>query len=65
MSAALERFAAGGEILAPREQGPGNQFCYMRAPFGTPIEFISYPSRQPYTETASLRRWKPGPAGRK
>lgn len=66
MEAALERFtAAGGIVLAPPhelpplEQGPSNQFCYTQAPFGALIEFVSYPSTQPYTKHTSRRRWTP------
>lgn len=66
MEAALARFtAAGGTVLAPPhelpplERGAGNQFCYTWAPFGALIEFVSYPSTQPYTEHTSRRRWTP------
>lgn len=66
MTAALERFtAAGGTVLAPPhelpplEVGAGNLFCYTRAPFGALIEFVSYPSTQPYTKHTALRRWTP------
>jgi catechol 2,3-dioxygenase-like lactoylglutathione lyase family enzyme len=66
LDAALRRFeAAGGTILAkphglpPKEQGTGNRFCYARAPFGALVEFITYPSAQPYEAETRLRRWKP------
>ena len=57
--------AAGGEIFAaahalpPLESGDGNLFCYGRAPWGTVIEFVTYPSRQPYRDETPLRRWTP------
>ncbi len=70
MDAALARFqAAGGEVfsrpheLPPLEQGPGNAFCYAKAPWGTVIEFIRYPSPQPYETQTALRRWKPPQRG--
>ncbi|AEI64714.1 VOC family protein [Corallococcus macrosporus] len=70
MDTALARFqAAGGEVfsspheLPALEQGPGNAFCYARAPWGTLIEFISYPSPQPYEQQTALRRWKPPERG--
>ncbi len=63
---AVARFqAAGGEIFAaphplpPLESGAGNQFCYGRAPWGTVIEFVTYPTRQPYRDTTPLLRWTP------
>lgn len=66
MEAALERaVAAGAEKLNDpwdlirAESGPGNRFCFIRAPFGAVIELISFPSPQPYEEGTTLRRWKP------
>lgn len=65
IEAAIERtVAAGGELLAApwdltrAESGKGNRFCMVRAPFGALVEFITYPSVQPYEETTRLRRWK-------
>ncbi|NVJ00817.1 VOC family protein [Myxococcus sp. AM009] len=70
MDAARARFqAAGGEVfsspheLPALEQGPGNAFCYARAPWGTLIELITYPSPQPYEQQTALRRWKPPQRG--
>ena len=70
LDAALRRFeAAGGEILGkphglpPKERGEGNRFCYARAPFGALVEFITYPSPQPYEAETPLRRWKPPVVG--
>lgn len=70
LDAALRRFeAAGGTILGkphelpPKERGPGNRFCYARAPFGALVEFITYPSPQPYEAETPLRRWKPPVVG--
>lgn len=64
-SAAEAMVAAGGEQLGPpwdlirAESGPGNRFCFIRAPFGAVFELISFPSPQPYEATTNLRRWKP------
>lgn len=66
MEAAVERaVAAGAEQLNEpwdlirAESGPGNRFCFIRAPFGAVIELISFPGPQPYENETPLRRWKP------
>ena len=66
MEAARERFTRAGGVLfsearplPPLEAGAGNEFCYGRTPWGTVIEFVSYPSAQPYREQTRLRRWTP------
>ena len=64
--AAVDRFRqAGGRMLTEplaipynTESGPGNKYCYGRAPWGTTIEFITYPSTMAYTGTTALRRWQ-------
>ena len=71
MEAAIERArAAGAELLnepwalTRAESGPGNRFCFIKAPFGALIELITYPSPQPYEHDTQLRRWRPpGRAG--
>jgi catechol 2,3-dioxygenase-like lactoylglutathione lyase family enzyme len=68
MAAAIARFeAAGGKMLSkpnpflfPLEVGEGNLFCYGRAPWGTMIEFITYPSKMPYEDETDLRVWHSG-----
>ncbi|MGP3590323.1 VOC family protein [Vagococcus sp. WN89Y] len=67
IAAALQQFKeAGGEVFTapqplgfPTEKGEGNQFCYGRTPWGTIVEFITWPSPMPYEQDTSLRRWKP------
>ena len=66
IASATTRFAAaGGELLSgphplPNlEGGIGNTFRYGRTPWGTVIEFVTYPSPQPYCEETPLRRWTP------
>lgn len=57
--------AAGGVCLTPPldlpggDAGEGNRFAYTRAPWGTLIELVSYPSPQAYESTTSIRRWRP------
>ena len=66
LDAAVIRFrAAGGEVFAaprplpPLEAGTGNAFCYGMTPWGMMVEFVTYPSPQPYREQTALRRWTP------
>jgi catechol 2,3-dioxygenase-like lactoylglutathione lyase family enzyme len=66
---ACERIrSSGGEVLVgPRdlpgpEAGPGNQWCYTRAPWGMTIELVTFPSPQAYEKQTTARRWKPGSA---
>jgi catechol 2,3-dioxygenase-like lactoylglutathione lyase family enzyme len=66
IDAAAERFvAAGGELVAAPaptigvEAGPGNAYCYVKAPWGTVIELISHPSPGAYEKETPLRRWTP------
>ncbi|RXH56367.1 VOC family protein [Granulicella sibirica] len=68
VSSATSRFkAAGGTIfsephpLPPLESGKDNLFCYGITPWGMMVEFVSYPTTQPYTQETSLRRWTPAP----
>lgn len=68
ISKAIEQFErAGGKILSdpspilfPMEKGEHNFFCYGVTPWGTSVEFITYPGGMPYEEHTDLRRWKAG-----
>lgn len=66
IDAALARAVAGGAEklndpwdLTRAESGPGNKFCFIKAPWGALIELITYPSPQPYEQDTTVRRWKP------
>jgi catechol 2,3-dioxygenase-like lactoylglutathione lyase family enzyme len=52
---------AGPSPLPGVEAGEGNRWVYTRAPWGTIIELITYPSPQPYEKMITSRRWKPSP----
>ena len=53
-----------GPLPMPGPQaGEGNQFWYLRTPWGTMIELVTYPSPQAYTADTPLRRWTPEPLG--
>lgn len=43
--------------LSGIEAGAGNKFCYCKTPWGSMVELISYPSPQPYLNTAARRKW--------
>lgn len=68
ISESLERFAtAGGKIssipkplLFPLEAGKKNFFCYGLTPWGSSVEFITYPDGMPYEANTITRRWKGG-----
>jgi catechol 2,3-dioxygenase-like lactoylglutathione lyase family enzyme len=53
---------AGPNPLPGIEGGDGNRWVYTRAPWGTIIELITYPSPQGYEKLTSVRRWRPGRA---
>lgn len=66
--AAAKRFeAAGGTLLtSPQpllgiEKADGNAFCYARAPWGTVIELIAWPTDAAWTREAPTSRYKPEP----
>lgn len=66
IDAALERVVAAGAEkmsdpwdLIAAESGPGNRFCFVKAPWGALIELVTYPSPQLYEQGTALRRWKP------
>lgn len=52
-------FTAPQPLMFPTEVGENNFFCYGRTPWGSVIELISLPSKLPYEDHTSLRRWKP------
>lgn len=37
----------------------GNRYLYARAPRGSTVELVSYPSSQAYEAGTQLRRWRP------
>ena len=68
LDAAVERARAAGATLlsAPLatlgpEAGPGNRFCFLRAPFGCLLEFVSSPSLLAFEQAGGAGRWKPPP----
>ncbi|MCC8408259.1 VOC family protein [Mucilaginibacter sp. UR6-1] len=68
ISVSLQSFtSAGGKVLSepkpllfPLETGEKNFFCYGITPWGSTVEFITYPEGMPYENQTSLRRWKAG-----
>ncbi|MCO6749139.1 glyoxalase [Streptomyces sp. CAI-21] len=56
---------AGAHPLAPPhplpgpEAGPANRFAYLRTPWGSTLELVTYPDPQPYEEETDRRRWRP------
>jgi catechol 2,3-dioxygenase-like lactoylglutathione lyase family enzyme len=67
-TASIEKFSkAGGKVLSepnrllfPLEAGDTNFFCYGVTPWGTSVEFITYPDGMPYETQTTLRRFKGG-----
>lgn len=49
---------ADPQPLGGLEAGEGNIFCYVITPWGSTLEFISYPSPQPYQTETSKRKWQ-------
>ncbi|MBT2885683.1 glyoxalase, partial [Streptomyces sp. McG5] len=41
------------------EAGPANRFAYLRTPWGSTLELVTYPDPQPYEEKTARRRWRP------
>ena len=68
MTASLEKFSkAGGKVLSepnrllfPLEAGDKNFFCYGVTPWGTSVEFLTYPDGMPYESQTNIRRFKGG-----
>lgn len=50
-------------MLFPEEKGDHNFFVYGLTPWGTSVEFITYPDKMPYEDQTHLRRWKGGSSG--
>ncbi|MFE1147100.1 VOC family protein [Streptomyces albidoflavus] len=56
---------AGAHPLSPPhplpgpEAGPANRFAYLRTPWGSTLELVTYPDPQPYEEKTDRRRWRP------
>ncbi|MFD6237767.1 hypothetical protein ACFWO4_30610, partial [Streptomyces diastaticus] len=44
------------------EAGPANRFAYLRTPWGSTLELVTYPDPQPYARHTDRRRWRPRPA---
>ncbi|MFJ3035273.1 VOC family protein [Curtobacterium pusillum] len=66
LDATLERVVAAGATALgePRplpgpEAGERNRFVYVRTPWGSTVELLTYPDPQPYEEHTSRRRWHP------
>ncbi|MEU2753058.1 VOC family protein [Streptomyces albidoflavus] len=66
LDAALTRAVeAGARPLAPPhplpgpEAGPANRFAYLRTPWGSTLELVTYPDPQPYEQETQQRRWRP------
>lgn len=53
-----EQFGGVSPLPGP-ESGEGNEFVYCRAPWGTTLELLCYPTAQPYEESTVARRWRP------
>lgn len=56
--------AGGSTLSGPNplpgvEGGDGNRWVYTRAPWGTIIELITYPSPQPHQKWTKSLRWTP------
>ncbi|WP_443080487.1 VOC family protein [Streptomyces sp. PTD5-9] len=60
--------AAGATLLAgPRplpgpEAGERNRFAYLRTPWGSTLELLTYPDPQPWERAATRHRARPAPA---
>jgi catechol 2,3-dioxygenase-like lactoylglutathione lyase family enzyme len=71
IAGSIGRFASAGgrmlsdpnPILFTLEKGDKNYFCYGVTPWGTSVEFITYPDGMPYEAGTKLRRWKGDKAG--
>ncbi|MFI6726704.1 VOC family protein [Streptomyces sp. R-74717] len=61
--------AAGASLLAQAqplsgpEAGERNRFAYLRTPWGSTLELLTYPDPQPWERTAPRRRVRPAPVG--
>ncbi|WP_030671108.1 VOC family protein [Streptomyces rimosus] len=66
LDAAVARAEAAGAVpLGPPRPLPGpeegwrNRFAYLRTPWGSTLELLTYPDAQPYERTTRRRRWRP------
>ena len=66
LDAAVSRAIEAGAtaLAAPRplpglEAGEGNRFVYLRTPWGSTVELLTYPSPQPYEKDSTRLRWRP------
>ncbi|MFJ6700630.1 VOC family protein [Streptomyces sp. NPDC091272] len=66
LDSAVDRcVGAGATLLADPHPLPGpeagerNRFAYLRTPWGSTLELLTYPDPQPYERTTSRRRWTP------
>ncbi|MFD7662735.1 VOC family protein [Streptomyces sp. NPDC059788] len=41
------------------EAGARNRFAYLRTPWGSTLELLTYPDPQPYERDTRRRRWRP------
>ncbi|MFF4665768.1 VOC family protein [Streptomyces sp. NPDC001282] len=59
--------AAGATLLAPPQPLPGpeagerNRFAYLRTPWGSTLELVTYPDPQPWERTTARPRSRPVP----
>ncbi|AWL41839.1 MULTISPECIES: VOC family protein [Streptomyces] len=66
LDAAVEDCVRAGAVLLGRphplpgpEEGERNRFAYLRTPWGSTLELLTYPDPQPYERTTPRRRWRP------
>jgi len=66
LDATLDRVVRAGAVAlgAPRplpgpEAGARNRFVYVRTPWGSTVELLTYPDPQPYEAHTDRRRWHP------
>ncbi|MFJ3385537.1 MULTISPECIES: VOC family protein [unclassified Curtobacterium] len=66
LDATLDRVVTAGAVAlgVPRplpgpEAGERNRFVYVRTPWGSTIELLTYPDPQPYEQSTDRRRWHP------
>ncbi|MEU2129697.1 VOC family protein [Streptomyces sp. NPDC018352] len=61
--------AAGASLLAGPQPLPGpeagehNRFAYLRTPWGSTLQLLTYPDPQPWERTATRRSGRPAQAG--
>lgn len=50
---------AGAQPLPGPEAGEHNRFAYLRTPWGSTLQLLTYPDPQPWERTASRRSARP------